>query len=338
MAFLSLLQSCGEKVDVQDKMLPPPNAQNLDPEKRIAYLTEMIDEEDLAPLHYERARLYLTVNRTPAALRDINRALSLDRNNAEYYVVKAKADFFQGNTAEAMQSANFALNKGINSLELNLLLGKLYKQIGNEVESLRYLQKVLVKQPNNYNATFLCGKIYANQNDTAASFQYLRKAIELAPQEKEPYNTFIALLNEYEEYEQALDISEKYLKNNEPDAKFSYYLGALIEQRGMADSAIYWFEKSYTEDAHWQPGIKIARYRMKSGDFTEANRLYEKVLEQNPAIENGYYELGYLNEYVLGDLDRALEAYQKGLEFDTLNNRYPYYINRVNRKIEFQNL
>jgi tetratricopeptide (TPR) repeat protein len=200
------------------------------------------------------------------------------------------------------------------------------------------LQKVLVVIPKNFDAVYLCGKIYAEQKDTAASFQYLNKALDIAPTEHKTYNTYLSLLNEFALYGRAENIASKYLNFSEPDAAFSYYLGEILENTGKADSAMVWFEKSYTEQPHWKPGLKLARHRMKQGDYREASRLYENVLEQNPAVENGYYELGYLNEYYLGSLENAVDAYQKGSESDTLNNRYQYYINRVKRKIEFQNL
>jgi len=237
-----------------------------------------------------------------------------------------------------MKAALYALENRENSSALNLLLGELHYEQKNEVDALRYLQKVLIVDPKNYDATFLCGKIYAEQSDTAASFRYLDKALVIAPEKKNTYNAYLGLLNQFSLYDRAEKLAQAYLKVAEPDAAFSYYLGEILENNRKVDSAMVWFEKSFTQQSHWKPGIKLARYRMKQGDFREAHRLFEQALQQNPAIENGYYELGYLNEYLLGSLDNALSAYENGLSYDTLNNRYPYYINRVKRKIEFQNL
>lgn len=337
-ALSILVTGCGNNTSEQDRLLPLPNAQNLNPEKRINFLTALINEEDLAELRFERASLYLAVNRNPAALRDIDRAIASDKNNPAYYVIKAKAEFGEGNIEDAMDAALYALEKGVNTSALNLLLGELHYEKDNDVDALRYLQKVLVANPKNYDATYLCGKIYADQSDTAASFLYMDKALKIAPDRKKTYNTYLGLLNQFSLYERAEKIAQAYLEVAEPDAAFSYYLGEILENNKKLDSAMVWFEKSFTQQSHWKPGIKLARYRMKQGDFREAHRLFEQALQQNPAIENGYYELGYLNEYLLGSLDNALNAYENGLAYDTLNNRYPYYINRVKRKIEFQNL
>ena len=331
------LQACGYSLKQEDYLLPLPNDKNMNIEGRIDYLTNLIDDDDRSEYRYERARLYLKADRNPAALRDINRAIELNAKNIKFYVVKARADLGENNYKDALEAAIYAEEKGYSSPELNVLLGELFYRDNNQISALRYLQQALVQFPNNYDAVYLTGKIYAEQKDTAASFNYLEKAIQLEPTSKDPYITYMSLLNDFKLYDKSAELGKNYLMNIEPDAAFSYYYAEILENNNLQDSALFWYEKSFTEQNHWKPGIKLAKARLKNGDFREASRLYKIALEQNPSIENGYYELGYLQEYLLVDLDEALKAYQAGLESDSTNTRYPFYIKRVERKIEFKN-
>ncbi|UZR94005.1 tetratricopeptide repeat protein [Chondrinema litorale] len=336
-ATIFLIQACSYSIKQEDYLLPLPDDKNMNLDGRIDYLTNLINDDDKAEFRYERAKLYLKADRNPAALRDINRAISLNTKNVKYYVVKAKADLSESNYKEALEAAQHAEKNGISSPELSVLLGELFYQDGNQISALRYLQEALVNLPNNFDAIYLSGKIYAEQKDTAAAFNYLEKAIKIDTTAKDPYITYMSLLNDYKMYKQSASIGNKYLQAIKPDAAFSYYYAETLENNRQADSSLVWYEKSFTEQNHWKPGIKLARARLKDGDYREAMRLYKICLSQNPSIENGFYELGYINEYLLGDLNEALKAYQSGEVSDTTSTRYPFYVKRVQRKIEFKN-
>ncbi|MEM1136727.1 MAG: tetratricopeptide repeat protein [Bacteroidota bacterium] len=314
-----------------------PNEVNMNVDSRIKYLTNLIDDNDLAVYRYERARLYLKIGRNPAALRDINQAIGEKTENIAYYVVKTQAEFSEGNYDEALKAALYAEKNGYASTELKVLLGELYYQKNNKAKALSYLKEVLAEYPDNFNAVFLSGKIYAEQQDTTSSFKYLEQALTLNPDDNRPYETYMKLLNELGLFERSAKVGITYLKYIEPNAAFAYYYGETLEFNKQVDSALVWYEKSFTLQNHWKPGIKLAKFRLRNGDFREAARLYEIALSQNPAIENGYYELGYTYEYYLDQLEEALKAYRNGNEKDTLNNKYPFYMRRVQRKIEFKN-
>ncbi len=57
----------------------------------------------------------------------------------------------------------------------------------------------------------------------------------------------------------------------------------------------------------------LALEYIKMGDETEARKLFEQILEREPAYLGSYYHLGKLLERI-GNAEKAIAVYRKGME------------------------
>lgn len=75
------------------------------------------------------------------------------------------------------------------------------------------------------------------------------------------------------------------------------------------DSLLLLLEKS-PDDSFLQHALALEY--MKRGDDTEARRLLERVLENDPGYEGSYYQLAKLLERA-GDPEAAVKYYKRGM-------------------------
>ena len=162
------------------------------------------------------------------------------------------------------------------------------------------------------------------------------------------------------QYEKSLEYCEKALALEEPEDIDSDILcsqGTVLEVLGQQEEALQAYEKAIKEDKeNWQAHLKKADFKLKQGEWEEAQEIYQKVFQ---AGEKEKYEAGFqlyelyqengeedaslqiLNEmlkkeskdsYILcqmgkayqykGDSDKALECFNKALENEYTEANY----------------
>ncbi|MBX2841315.1 MAG: tetratricopeptide repeat protein [Flammeovirgaceae bacterium] len=338
--LLSLLfiYSCSSPEKTGDRLLPIPNEINNDTENKIAFLNKVIEEEDPQPEYFfHRAKLYLQVNKSSAALRDINRAINLNPYGTSFYYYKALALKLEGNYEEALIAIQQAKENGFQNVDQNILSGELFLIQGDTVNALNNLKEGFKSAPENYSVSFNLGKIYAGNLDTLNAMKFLNKAIKIAPSEISTYNEAMRILLKKGNFSYALNYAKRGLENSNPDPSFSYLFGETLESIGNIDSAAYWYSDSYKQEpVNWQPNFKLGQYYSNKREFVKAQKFFSQATKTNPKLKEGFTELGRINEYYLGKFDSAKTFYELALALDSADAKLPFYIRRVERKLEFQ--
>ncbi|MDW7690328.1 hypothetical protein R9C00_23810 [Flammeovirgaceae bacterium SG7u.111] len=332
------LWSCGPARLKDDYIAPLPSEANNKLVVKIQFMNDVIrSNPNNDYYYYKRSLLNLDAERINAALRDINGAIQRESSEGKYFFVKAKVLKEQEEYGEALAAAKAAERKGFILPELDMLMGELCYLDSNREDALAYLRKAQGSLPSHYQIPHYIGSILVEMEDTTAAVQQLNHALELYPGNTPTYNQLIGLYNKYQAPKIALEYANKGLDLAQPDDLFYYQTGEAVEKVFGIDSSNYWYDQALRMNKQmWEANIKKARYELKKGAFSQAETYYKRALVQKPDIENGYFELGYIYEYYLDDLDEALVSYKQAATVDSTNTRISWNIRRVIRKINFR--
>ncbi len=229
-------------------------------------------------LYLQRSKLYTKYNELDLAIKDIDRAISLDSLSAEYYLLKAELQKQQNKYKQAKETLDKCLILNNENLEARLELGYLALVVKDYKQALEYTDAVLKRDIHNAEAYYLKGMIFQEKEDTARALSSYATAIE---QENDYYEALIALgiLN----LNKDLALSKGYIKNAlklQPESLEALYAFAICCQ--------------------------------EKGDYNEAIETYHKILKINEYAEP-YFNLGYIHQEYLKVYEVAIENYTKAL-------------------------
>lgn len=247
----------------------------------IQLLTDSIamDSTD-AHLYVNRAKAYFANEQIGQAMVDINKALQLDPNNVETYLLLADVYYTLGDQDNIASTLNRAAE--VNSLDARPLvkLAELNLLQQNYNLAFGYVDKALGLSPYNPRAYFVKGMCFmAAQQDTANAL----KNFQLASEQD---------ANFYDPVEQ---ISRIYAVQQPP-----YALDYLRKAQ------------------HQFPDITTTRYELalylqSHGEPEEALQHYDTLLMQNPENYIVLFNKGYVNYVYLEDNQTALEYFNQAL-------------------------
>ena len=247
----------------------------------IQLLTDSIamDSTD-AHLYVNRAKAYFANEQIGQAMVDINKALQLDPNNVETYLLLADVYYTLGDQDNIASTLNRAAE--VNSLDARPLvkLAELNLLQQNYNLAFGYVDKALGLSPYNPRAYFVKGMCFmAAQQDTANAL----KNFQLASEQD---------ANFYDPVEQ---ISRIYAVQQPPYA-LDYLRRA---QQQFPDITTTRYE--------------LALYLQGHGEPEEALLHYDTLLMQNPENYIVLFNKGYVNYVYLEDNQTALEYFNQAL-------------------------
>ena len=247
----------------------------------IQLLTDSIamDSTD-AHLYVNRAKAYFANEQIGQAMVDINKALQLDPNNVETYLLLADVYYTLGDQDNIASTLNRAAE--VNSLDARPLvkLAELNLLQQNYNLAFGYVDKALGLSPYNPRAYFVKGMCFmAAQQDTANAL----KNFQLASEQD---------ANFYDPVEQ---ISRIYAVQQPPYA-LDYLRRA---QQQFPDITTTRYE--------------LALYLQSHGEPEEALLHYDTLLMQNPENYIVLFNKGYVNYVYLEDNQTALEYFNQAL-------------------------
>lgn len=254
-----------------------------------------------AELYKERAAYFYRHLQWNNAYQDIDKAISLDSSNANYYFIKG---FFL--LSEQKDSA--ALPYFLKSIAKDKEIAEPYYQIGNIYflqndysQALDWYQKAIGRNANDplyLFAAALCHKQLGNR-DKAKYFALLSLKKDTA------FIKSLSLLYDIHiesktEWEKAIAYNNKILQidSTHPQAQFNL--------------AFYWLKNS-----------EILGGEEKEIALKKAILYYSRAIFASPRFANAYYQRGYCYQ-LLSEKGKALEDYEKAITFNA-NDYRAYY-------------
>lgn len=245
-----------------------------------------------AMLYVRRATLYLQKEKISESLMDVTKAINLDKNNVDAYLVLSDIYYGMGNFDNVIVTLNKASE--INSLdsrpfvklaEIHLLMKKFQMAIG-------FTDKALEHTKFNPQAYYIRGMVFLANSDTVSAMKNLLIA-------RDQDNNFI---------EPLYQIGVIYTAQKNPLAE------------AFLKDAVKKFE--YSNQLRYQ----LALYLQDNGKPDEAIQQYDTLLIVNPENANLLFNIGYVNFVYKYQLDSALIFFNRALELE------PDYIDALYNK------
>lgn len=228
---------------------------------------------DDANLYAKRASLYYDKNGYDEAIVDMQKAITLDSMNADFYHLLADIylDYFKSHLA--IKTLERAIELFPERIPTLLKLSEFQLITKLHPESMKTIDKILKIDPQNAEAFFMFGMNFKESGDTARAINSFQSAVEIDP-----------------------DLIDAWIS-----------LGKLQASQGNKIAAQY-FDNALRIAPENPTAIHAkADYLRDQNDLTGAIEMYKKIATVDPQYETSYYNAGLL--YM--ELDSFAQAYQQ---------------------------
>lgn len=234
-------------------------------------------------LYYDRAKIYLQLNRVNDAIADLTRAISINDKEFKYHMLLGDAYFANGDVEHSYKSIQRALELDPNSQEAFLKLGEIAYYSRDYDRAMDNLGKVTAQDPQNRTALFMKSFIYKETGDTANAVTLLRKVCDLHP-DYGPAFEELGLI-----YAQRLD----------PLA--IEYLNTALRLDPNNTNALY----------------GLAMYYQDLNKPDKAEEIYKQILDINASHKEAWHNRGYIQMFTYGDYPVAIDYLTRAIQCDS---------------------
>ena len=328
-----------------DQPMPPlPNSTNNDTDKKIAYLSKIIqDNQANADVFYQRALLNLSIGKENLALFDIDRALALKNNEPNYYWVRAlaldqKADF-AGALSAARKAEVLNLERGIQpSPNTFKLMGKWYYLQKDTAAARRYLASAQQSFPDHAEVYYYLGLLSKDVNDSVRTVSHLRTAIDLQPNYPEAYTALIDFYRKRGSRRAATAVAAEAVEQcpNQPRL-MENYADLLMLSEDRESAAMRWYQQAADLlPENWRLNYIVGMYHYRERHYNQAEKYLKNALAVKPDLEKALYGLGTIYEYQRKNLPEALAQYERAAQIAPYDTTVTYSVRRVKKKIAYE--
>ena len=156
-----------------------------------------------------------------------------------------------------------------------------------------------------------------------------REAVRLDDTRAEGYRALGAVLFERKQTAQVLDAYERVVELEPTDDRSLYFLGRTYARLEDREKEKRVYLAAIAKRPHsWAPRWWLATWQFRAGQYDEAMRSYEAMIERAPQLSNGYASLGAIlimrGDYAqaIRTLRRAVALRPTKLAFDNLGTAY----------------
>jgi tetratricopeptide (TPR) repeat protein len=338
-----VLWQCTPQEDNQP-MPPLPDGTNNNIDKKIAYLSKIIQENQAnAEVFYQRAALNLSIGKENLALVDIDRALALKNDEPDYHWVRAlaldqKSDF-AGALAAARRAESMNLEKGIQPAPTTFkLMGKWHYLQKDTATARRYLTSAQRLFPDHAEVYYYLGLLSKDVGDSVRTVGNLRAAIGLQPNYPEAYTALIDFYKKRGSRRAATAVAAEAVEQcpNQPRLMETYAdLLMLTEERESA--AMQWYQRAADlQPENWRLHYVVGIYHHRERHYAEAEKYLKNALANKPDLEKALYSLGTIYEYQRKNLPDALAHYERAAQVTPYDTTITYSVRRVKKKIAYE--
>lgn len=265
---------------------------------------------DDASLFAARATLFYENDGFEEAIKDMNRALSLDSLNADYYHLLADVylDYFKSRPALlTMERVVELYPERIPSL---LKLSEFQLILTKHEESMRTIDRVLRLDPQNADAYFMFGMNFRELGDTVRAINSFQSAVELEP---ELIDAWIILGKLYAAIGDPL--AEKYYDNAinlGPESVEALHSKAvyLADQNRLEESLELYRRLNIVDPNYEEAYFNAGLLQLDLDSLDKAYQQFDLAIKTSPTYIRAYYYRGVAAE-LKGNLDQARSDYEQ---------------------------
>lgn len=234
-------------------------------------------------LYFDRAKIYLKLNRVNDAIADLSRAVALDKDNIDYNMLLGDAYFANHDMNSSFRTFQKVLDLDPGNTEAYLKLGEISYYSRDYDRAMESLSKVTEKDPRNRTALFMKSFIYKETGDTNKAITLLGKICDYYPEFPEAFE----------------EIGTLYALNHNPLAL--EYLNTAIRLNPKNTSARY----------------SIAMFYQEQNQIDKAEEYYKQILDIDSGHKDAWHNRGYIETFLYGDYEEAIGFYTKAIQCDS---------------------
>lgn len=295
-------------------------------------------DNEFGDAYYQAGLIQLRQDRFSTAAESLKKAIELEPEiNLDVYKNLAFACMRIGHYDEALKYCMKSLEVEPDDPEIFELIGGVYAKKDEWDLSVEYFLKAIGFNPNSSQAYFNLGWAYENVGLIDKSIEQYKKAIQLNPDSSESYSNLAWLYVKLEKPDEAIVLFEKALEIEPNDLNLLNNIGWFHTLLDNYEEALEYFKRALKLDpdnpfVHNNLGIIY----LKQGDLDKAKSKLELALKLGDDGDNSAVSYYYLANVALkkGNLERALEFFQKSRELDPRNTEVFYQIGMIYLRME----
>jgi tetratricopeptide (TPR) repeat protein len=304
-----VLFSCGNKATSDDDN-PAYHNPAVQP-----YTDSIAMNPEHAEYYYRRAEALTEIQSDSLALVDVQKALSLDKNNAQYTFTAGYLQLQLGQAKEAIKTLKHNLEQTPGNVNTRMLLSKAYLADAKIEPAQEQVNKILAAAPRHPGALMIMADIKAAQKDTTATINILR---EIVATDSKNYDASYQLGDWYKATNNPATVTQyQYtfsLDTNDVNPLFE--IGDYYERQNQVQKAkeafIYCIEKDRDfTDAY----IHLGKIYFRENATEKALRHFDLAINTMPGNAEAYYYKGLCFEK-MQQRDSAAVAFRQALVFD----------------------
>lgn len=287
--------------------------------KELAELCKNIDKHPKkSELYYQRADYYYYHKDIDKGIADMQMAIKLQPDSSKYYVKLSDLYFAQRETDLAEEMLQTAIKKQPDNNEARLKLAELYFHLRMMDQCNSTIEEAVKLQKFNPKAYLIKAFMLKENQDTTGYLRMLQLVIDQDPKEVKAY---LELGYFYQQKMDPLAVSyyQNALNVDPKNVEIHYNLGKMYQDLGQLENAEQEYKTAIEIDPKNIPALNNLGYLYLDDAFkkySEAAKLFSKVLEVNPKFVYAVCNRGVAYEY-LGDYDKARKDYQAALKLET---------------------
>ena len=299
---------------------------------KLETLNQQIDKDLSNPdLYNQRAKCFLIDHQFDKALKDINKAITLDGKKSGYYTTLSDIYLLMGKPDGSRDALTRAVEINPADKDALLKLAKLYLIVKDYKNCYTIVKQLLAIDNGNASAYFTRAIALLEQGDTIHAVGDLMQAVD---KNQQYYEAYVQLGELYSVKKDPLAIL--YLKNAlnlRPHSREALYmLGLFYQETGQYDNAII----SYQQLARFDTAFREVPYNIGYiylvylKDFNKAATFFSESLKKDPRYYQAYFNRGYAYE-LAGEYKKAYDDYQASLKIEVNYDKAIEGLNRLDK-------
>jgi tetratricopeptide (TPR) repeat protein len=324
LSVVIFLNACGSKND--ETSIPDSAAVENLSEASLNILNESIDDDpsnDL--LYYKRALFYYHRHNISKALLDINKAIEIEEDKGDYYLLQGEAYYENGNLLLAKEASLKAESLLENVPALMVLQSNIYLDLKDTVKYNAYINKTVQLIPFKADADFVLARKYLITKDSVRSLAFFQSAVKKDPDYLPAYKEIIKIYMHKAMYDSSMSYVLNGIRISHQTPLFYEAEGRFFEKIrlfGAAESAYLIALKYSNKNPEYYKLLGELKYRLN--DYVKALSWYSLLLANNPrdlSLLNKCADLAFRGK----EWSKASYYYAKLMEIDATNDSYKNY-------------
>jgi tetratricopeptide (TPR) repeat protein len=268
-----------------------------------------------AALFFARGHALQKMKLDSLALKDYQKAVSLDSTKAEYYSAVGDLLFENKDLTGSIKWIQKAITLKPDDRKAHLKIAKLFLYLQDYPQAFSEINIVLRKNVYDPEAYFLKAMIYKDSHDTAKAISNFLTAVQVAPDYRDAVIQLGILYSAKKD-----SIALRYLENayvmDTSDVFPVYARGTYFQEMGDMERAKAEYRRCIIRDRHYTDAYFNTGYiLMQQDSVAKAWRQYDICLKSDPTNPAAYYNRGLCSE-MMDSVGKAVADYKTAYKLD----------------------